>query len=57
MIQDLVEGHAWINVAGAYGMEDAKKTLEICEKLMTHEQIAKATKLARERFEKFKKKD
>lgn len=57
VIQDLVEGHAWINVAGAFGAEGAKESLALCEKLMTREQIAEATKLARERFEKFKRKD
>jgi hypothetical protein len=39
------------------GHEGARKNLKIAEKQMTPEQIAEATKLARERFEKFGKKN
>jgi len=54
--KDAVEAHAWWNVAGARGDEQARKDLTIIEKQMTKEQIAEATKLARERFEKYGKK-
>ena len=43
-------------MAAASGQEQAKKNLEIVERQMTKEQIAEATKLARERFEKYGKK-
>ena len=52
VIKDLVEAHAWFNVAGANGLEFAKDYLKIIEKEMTREQIAGATKLAKERFER-----
>ncbi len=51
--QDLAEAHAWWNIAGAFGDEEAKKALRLIETQMTREQIAEATKLAKERFEKF----
>ena len=52
VIKDLVEAHAWFNVAGANGVDGAKNNLKIIEKNMTREQIAEATKLAKERFER-----
>ena len=52
VIKDLVEAHAWFNVAGANGVDGAKNKLKIIEKNMTREQIAEATKLAKERFER-----
>lgn len=51
--KDVVEGHAWLNVAGASGIIGAKKTLAEVERGMTREQIAAASKLARELFEKY----
>ncbi len=51
--RDAVEAHAWWNVAAARGDGDAKKALALVEELMTREQVAEATTLARERFEKF----
>jgi TPR repeat protein len=51
--KDAVEAHAWWNVAAARGHELAKENLAVIEEEMTPEQIADATKLARERFEKF----
>jgi TPR repeat protein len=53
VVKDTVEAHAWWNVASALGHERAKKGLGLIEKQMTREQIAEATKLAKERFEKF----
>ena len=38
------------------GHEDARKNLSICEREMTREQVAEATKLAKAYFERFKKK-
>ena len=57
VIKDLVEAHAWFNVAGANGVDGAKNNLKIIEKNMTREQIAEATALARKRFEMFRKKE
>ena len=48
--KDLVQAHAWLNIAGASGLEEAKKTLPIVEKQMNSEQKAEAMKLARETF-------
>ena len=52
----MVEAHAWLNIASAQGIEVAKKSLSKVEELMTKDQIAEATKLAREYFEKYGKK-
>ena len=55
VIKDFVEAHALWNVASALGNEDAKFNLSVAEKEMTPEQVAEATKLAKERFAKIKK--
>jgi uncharacterized protein len=55
VIKDPVEAHAWWNVASALGAETAKKNLAKIEKDMTREQIAEATKLAKEIYAKIKK--
>lgn len=54
--KNLVEAHVWFNLATASGfnMEAERST---AEKQMTKEQIAEATKLANERFEKYAKKN
>ena len=51
----MVEAHAWLNIAGALGYEDAKTNLVNAEAKMTKDQIAEATKLAREYFKKYGK--
>ena len=48
--------HAWWNIAGSQGLEDAKKNLVSLEKEMTAEQKAEAMKLARELFARLPKK-
>ena len=53
---DYVEAHVWLSVARALGNNMDVKALEILETIMSRKQIAKAEKLAVERFEKFKKK-
>jgi TPR repeat protein len=50
--KNLVEAHVWFNLATASGF-DMSGERSTAEKQMTLEQIAEATKLARERFEKF----
>ena len=55
LIKDLVEAHAWWNVASALGHDGEKENMSIVEKDMTREQIAEATKLAKERYAKIKK--
>lgn len=50
--KNLVQSHAWLNIAGAKGNEEAKKNLAIVEKEMTTEQKDEAMKLAREMFAK-----
>jgi TPR repeat protein len=50
VLKDSVQAHAWWNNASANGNEQAKENLSIIEKNMTPEQIAEATKLAREIF-------
>ena len=53
---DLIQAHMWLNLVGATGDETyttpAKTYLARVEKKMTAEQIAEATKLAREMFER-----
>jgi len=53
--KDYVEAHAWFNIAAANGHERAKKARTIAEAEMTRDQLAEAQKLARERFEMYKK--
>ena len=55
VIKDPIEAHAWWDVASVLGDDDAKKNMSIVEKAMTREQIAEATKLAKERYAKIKK--
>jgi TPR repeat protein len=50
VLKDSVQAHAWYNNASANGNVIAKKNLSIIEENMTPEQIADATKLAREIF-------
>lgn len=54
VIKDILEAHAWTNLAAAFGNEMAKLLLPQLEEKMTSDQIAEATKLAHERFEKIK---
>jgi len=56
MARDLVEAHAWFNIASAQGNKTGKRNLSKIEKEMTEDQLAEATKLAREYFEKYGKK-
>ena len=56
VLKDSVQAHAWTNNASAKGDETAKKNLGILEKKMTPEQIAEATKLAREILERIQAK-
>ena len=60
VIKDLVEAHAWYNIAGATGEfdfqhKDAVKARDRLEQDMTKEQIAEATKRARELMATIKK--
>ena len=55
-LKDLVQAHAWFNIVGAKGNEEAKKNLVTLEKHMSFDQKAEAMKLARELFEKIPKK-
>jgi len=55
VIKDMVEAHAWFNVGSAQGNENARGLLPMAEEEMTKDQIAEATKLAREYFEKYGK--
>ena len=50
-----MQAHAWFNVASALGDETSKEFLSKAEKEMTKEQLAEATKLAREYFKKYGK--
>ena len=47
VLKDLVRAHAWFNVASSNGDEYARTNLPILEKMMTRQQKAEATKLAR----------
>lgn len=51
--RNLIEAHSWFSVSIAGEFDAVKRTLAEVEKEMTREQIAEATKLARERYEKF----
>ena len=55
--KDLVEAHTLCNIASARGETLAKAILRDIEKCMSAAQIAEATKLANERFEKYAKKN
>jgi hypothetical protein len=50
--KNLVEAHVWFNLATAAGV-DQSANRRTAEKQMTREQIAEATKLAKERFERY----
>lgn len=52
VIKDPVEAHAFFNVSSALGMANAKKRMVQLERKMTRDQIAEATKLAREKIKK-----
>jgi TPR repeat protein len=52
VIKDIVQAHAWLNNASANGDERIRELMGFIEKQMTPEQIAEATKLAREIFER-----
>ena len=54
--KNLVEAHVWFNLATAAGFDMSEKR-STAEKQMTKEQIAEATKLANERFEKYAEKN
>jgi hypothetical protein len=54
--KDTVLAHAWWNLAGANGFQNAKSFLIILERNMTTEQKADAMKIARELFQRFPKK-
>lgn len=54
--KDLVEAHAWLNLARALGYENEQNHISLIETQMTREQITEATKLSRERFERHKNK-
>jgi TPR repeat protein len=51
--QDNVHAYTWWGVAVTQGNENAKKSKEIVEERMTHEQIAKGQELAAEYWEKY----
>jgi TPR repeat protein len=56
--KDLVEAHVWFNLVGAKGEEysaNSKEARAEIEMKLTKFQIAKATKLARERFKRLSK--
>ena len=53
--KDLVQAHAWLNIATANGFEDAKQALVIIEEKMTDSQKERAMDLARELFAKLPK--
>ena len=46
--KDLVQAHAWLNIAAAKGNESAKDFLALVQQEMTSEQYTKAMKLARD---------
>jgi TPR repeat protein len=50
--KNLVEAHVWFNLATAAGLDQSAER-STAEKQMTREQIAEATKLAKERFERY----
>ena len=50
--KNLVEAHVWFNLATAAGVDQSAHR-RTAEKQMTREQIAEATTLAKERFERY----
>ena len=56
VIKNPAQAHAWWTIAGANGIEDAKKNLVSIKKEMTAEEKAEAMKLARELFARLPKK-
>jgi uncharacterized protein len=46
VVQDYVEAHKWFNLAGANGIENARKNRDLLEKQMSREQIAEAQRRA-----------
>ena len=54
--KDIVSAHAWANNASANGDERGKIIIGMMESMLTPEQIAEATKLAREIFERIEAK-
>lgn len=55
--RNLIEAHCWLSLSLQSGFDAVKRIRIEVEKEMTREQIAEATKLARERFDKFRKKE
>ena len=55
VLKDLVEAHAWWNIAGVGGYGNAQENRYKIEKEMTKEQIAEATKRAKEIMAAIKK--
>ena len=55
VLKDLVEAHAWANIAAIKGREATKSLRGAIEKDMTKEQIAEATKRAKEILATIKK--
>jgi uncharacterized protein len=53
--KDLVEAHVWFNLAGTKGEGFSQEARAAVEVKLTKFQIAKATKLARERFKRLSK--
>jgi len=53
--RDPVEAHAWANIAALNGNEDSLKFRDAIEKELTKEQIAEATKRAKEILATIKK--
>jgi TPR repeat protein len=56
VIKNPAQAHAWWNIAGSQGFEEAKKNLASLKKEMSSEQKAEAMKLARELFARLRKK-
>jgi uncharacterized protein len=54
--KDQVQAHAWLNVAGSSGKDDARIALAILKERMTEAEKNSATELAREIFERLEKK-
>lgn len=53
LVQDYVRAHMWLNLAGANGNEEARRSRDRIASQLTQSQIAAAQKLAREGWEKF----
>ena len=52
--QDHVQAYAWANTAAAQGVKDAPNTRDLAASKMTREEFAKAQKLSREYFDKYR---